>query len=109
MRFKLGRSLNRFRIYKTYFSLFLLYASGIARGSGWQSIGAYVNLGAFYLVGLPVGVVLGFPLRLRGKGLWIGIVAGSIVQSALLALVTGFTNWSKQVCESNNFFSLFLG
>ncbi|CAB4273684.1 unnamed protein product [Prunus armeniaca] len=70
--------------------------SGIARGSGWQSIGAYVNLGAFYLVGLPVGVVLGFPLRLRGKGLWIGIVAGSVVQSALLALITGFTNWSKQ-------------
>ncbi|VVA33680.1 Hypothetical predicted protein [Prunus dulcis] len=74
--------------------------SGIARGSGWQSIGAYVNLGAFYLVGLPVGVVLGFPLRLRGKGLWIGIVAGSIVQSALLALITGFTSWSKQATRA---------
>ncbi|XP_048422401.1 protein DETOXIFICATION 8-like [Pyrus x bretschneideri] len=70
--------------------------SGIARGSGWQHIGAYVNLGAFYLFGLPLGCALGFALGLRGKGLWIGIVAGSAVQSALLALVTCFTNWTKQ-------------
>ncbi|XP_065636923.1 protein DETOXIFICATION 6 isoform X2 [Quercus suber] len=70
--------------------------SGVARGSGWQHIGAYVNLGAFYLVGLPVGAVLGFVLHLRGKGLWIGIIAGSIVQSTLLSLITGFTNWKKQ-------------
>lgn len=70
--------------------------SGVAKGSGWQHIGAYVNLGAFYLVGLPVAVVLGFPLHFRGKGLWIGIVVGSVVQSTLLAFITGFTNWTKQ-------------
>ncbi|KAK9272811.1 hypothetical protein L1049_003189 [Liquidambar formosana] len=70
--------------------------SGVARGSGWQHIGAYANLGAFYLVGLPVAVVLGFVLHLRGKGLWIGIVAGSVVQSSVLSLITGFTDWQKQ-------------
>lgn len=74
--------------------------SGVARGSGWQHIGAYVNLGAFYLVGLPVGIVLGFPLHLRGKGLWIGIVAGSFVQSSLLSLTTVFTNWKKQAIKA---------
>jgi len=46
-----------------------------------------------------VGAVLGFILHLRGKGLWIGIVTGSIVQSTLLSLVTGFTNWKEQVCS----------
>ncbi|ONK67856.1 uncharacterized protein A4U43_C05F4520 [Asparagus officinalis] len=40
--------------------------SGIARGCGWQHIGAYVNLGAFYLFGIPVAVVLGFPLHVGG-------------------------------------------
>lgn len=79
-------------------------ASGVARGSGWQHIGAYVNLGAFYLVGLPVGAVLGFVLHLRVKGLWIGIIAGSIVQSTLLSLITGFTNWKKQVCSPSTYF-----
>ncbi|RVW87747.1 Protein detoxification 10 [Vitis vinifera] len=60
---------------------------------------AYVNLGAFYFVGVPVAVILGFVLRLKGKRLWIGIVAGSVVQAALLFLITGFTNWKKQGVE----------
>lgn len=72
-------------------------ALGVARGSGWQHIGAYINLGAFYVVGLPVGVLLGFVLHLKGKGLWIGVVIGSAMQSTLLSLVTSFTNWEKQV------------
>lgn len=70
--------------------------AGVARGSGWQHIAAYVNLGAYYLVGIPVGVVLCFVLRLRGKGLWIGIVTGSAVQALALAFVTALTNWKKQ-------------
>ncbi|KAI4352153.1 hypothetical protein L6164_006433 [Bauhinia variegata] len=70
--------------------------SGVARGSGWQHVGAYVNLGAFYLVGIPVAAVLGFLAHFRAKGLWIGIVAGSIVQSIFLSIVTALTNWKKQ-------------
>ncbi|XP_015169114.1 protein DETOXIFICATION 8-like isoform X1 [Solanum tuberosum] len=49
--------------------------SGIARGSGWQIIGAYVNLGAFYLVGIPVASLLCFVVNLKAKGLWIGLLA----------------------------------
>ncbi|KAH7533916.1 hypothetical protein FEM48_Zijuj04G0182200 [Ziziphus jujuba var. spinosa] len=74
--------------------------SGVARGSGWQHIGAYINLGAFYMVGLPVGAVLGFIVHLRGKGLWIGIVIGSAVQSILLSIVTAFTSWHKQAVKA---------
>ncbi|XP_017975526.1 PREDICTED: protein DETOXIFICATION 8 isoform X3 [Theobroma cacao] len=74
--------------------------SGVARGTGWQHIGAYVNLGAYYLLGVPVAVVLCFALNLRGKGLWIGILAGSTVQASLLALVTGLTNWQKQASNA---------
>ncbi|XP_027352519.1 protein DETOXIFICATION 14-like [Abrus precatorius] len=70
--------------------------SGVARGSGWQHLGAYVNLGAFYLVGVPVGVLLGFLEHFRAKGLWIGIVTGSIVQTIFLSLITALTNWKKQ-------------
>ncbi|XP_030499344.2 protein DETOXIFICATION 12-like [Cannabis sativa] len=70
--------------------------SGIARGCGWQHIGAFINLGAFYLCGIPIGVILGFWANLRGKGLWIGIQIGSFVQIILLSFVTGCTNWEKQ-------------
>uniref|UniRef100_A0A3Q7EZP3 Protein DETOXIFICATION n=1 Tax=Solanum lycopersicum TaxID=4081 RepID=A0A3Q7EZP3_SOLLC len=74
--------------------------SGVARGSGWQHIGAYVNLGAYYLVGIPAVLLLGFVFHLKGKGLWSGLVAGTTVQCISLSLVTGFTNWEKQAIEA---------
>lgn len=74
---------------------------GVARGSGWQHLGAYVNLGAYYLVGIPVALLLGFVWHLRGLGLWSGLVAGATVQSIMLSLITSLTNWEKQVLYMN--------
>ncbi|KAM3281577.1 protein DETOXIFICATION 14 [Capsicum chacoense] len=70
--------------------------SGVARGCGWQHIGAYVNLSSFYLFGIPIASLLGFWFELRGKGLWIGILCGATLQTILLSVITGFTNWKKQ-------------
>ncbi|KAI8550311.1 hypothetical protein RHMOL_Rhmol06G0095300 [Rhododendron molle] len=33
--------------------------SGVAVGSGWQSWVAYINIGCYYLIGVPVGLLLG--------------------------------------------------
>ena len=35
-------------------------------GSGKQKIGAAVNLGAFYLLGIPMAVLLAFVFHLNG-------------------------------------------
>ncbi|KAI4313854.1 hypothetical protein L6164_026801 [Bauhinia variegata] len=70
--------------------------SGIARGCGWQHLGAYINLGAFYLCGIPVAAALGFWAQMRGKGLWIGVQVGSFVQTLLLSIITSCTNWEEQ-------------
>ncbi|GLJ28024.1 hypothetical protein SUGI_0550280 [Cryptomeria japonica] len=37
--------------------------SGIARGCGWQTFGAYANLGEYHIVGIPVAVLLAFVLH----------------------------------------------
>ncbi|KAL3618968.1 hypothetical protein CASFOL_037196 [Castilleja foliolosa] len=74
--------------------------SGVARGSGWQHIGAYVNLGSYYLVGIPVALLLGFVLHLKGDGLWAGLLAGATVQSFTLSLVTGLTDWPQQARQA---------
>ncbi|POO03296.1 Multi antimicrobial extrusion protein [Trema orientale] len=50
--------------------------SGIARGYGLQKLGAFANLGAYYFVGIPTGAALGFQLDMRGKCLWIRVLAG---------------------------------
>ncbi|XP_019173064.1 PREDICTED: protein DETOXIFICATION 12-like [Ipomoea nil] len=70
--------------------------SGVVRGNGKQHSGAYINLGSFYLVGLPVASILGFAAHLNGKGLWIGLNIGAAVQSILLIIITLFTDWQKQ-------------
>ncbi|XP_008229282.1 PREDICTED: protein DETOXIFICATION 12 [Prunus mume] len=74
--------------------------SGVARGCGMQRIGAYINLGAYYIAGIPVAVVLGFLLHLRGTGLWIGMMTGSSVQALLFILITSFINWPKQATKA---------
>nr|CAB3452971.1 unnamed protein product [Digitaria exilis] len=37
--------------------------SGVAIGSGWQALVAYVNIGSYYLIGVPFGVLLGWGFR----------------------------------------------
>ncbi|GMH20313.1 hypothetical protein Nepgr_022154 [Nepenthes gracilis] len=69
--------------------------SGVARGCGWQHIG-----GAFYLFGIPIAAVLGFWVKLRGRGLWIGIQAGSRLQVALLSTITICIDWEKQAAKA---------
>ncbi|KAG7545128.1 Multi antimicrobial extrusion protein [Arabidopsis suecica] len=43
------------------------FIAGVARGCGWQKIGACVNLGSYYLVGVPLGLLLGFHLHFGGR------------------------------------------
>lgn len=88
---------NSLLLGKHYNTVFLFYSSGVTRGSGWQHAGAYINLGAYYLAGIPVALVLSFVLHLGGKGLWTGLIIGSIMQFVLLFLLTSFTNWQQQV------------
>lgn len=70
---------------------------GVTRGSGWQQTGAYINLGSYYAAGIPIALLLSFVFNFGGKGLWIGLTIGSLVQFALLFLLTSFTNWEHEV------------
>jgi Na+-driven multidrug efflux pump len=38
--------------------------AGVAIGAGWQSLVAFINIGCYYLVGLPLGALFGFKLNL---------------------------------------------
>ncbi|XP_060670533.1 protein DETOXIFICATION 16-like [Ziziphus jujuba] len=77
--------------------------SGNARGCGWQKIGAYVNLGSYYLVGIPSAVLLAFAFHIRGKGLWLGIICAVVVQVLSLFTITIRTNWEQEVTFLSHF------
>ncbi|OMO63528.1 Multi antimicrobial extrusion protein [Corchorus olitorius] len=74
--------------------------SGTVRGCGWQNLGAYINLGSFYLVGLPSAILFTFVFKIGGKGLWIGILCGSSLQAFLLTVITMRTNWELQAAKA---------
>jgi len=42
-------------------------ATGVSVGAGWQSIVAYVNIASYYLIGIPVGLLLNNLLHLDVK------------------------------------------
>ncbi|KAF2311792.1 hypothetical protein GH714_026747 [Hevea brasiliensis] len=54
--------------------------SGVAIGSGWQAVVAYVNLVTYYVIGYLVGIVIGV-----------------ICQTITLIILTSRTNWDAEV------------
>ncbi|GLJ11095.1 hypothetical protein SUGI_0142870 [Cryptomeria japonica] len=64
--------------------------------------GAYANLGAYYMVAIPIAVILAFVLHVGGKGLWLGITCGLFVQTVLLFPITLCIEWEQQVSSSND-------
>ncbi|KAK6925313.1 Multi antimicrobial extrusion protein [Dillenia turbinata] len=70
--------------------------SGVARGCGWQKIGAFVNLGSYYLIGIPSAILLAFFFHIGGKGLWVGIISALVVQLICLSIITIRTDWDQE-------------
>ena len=60
--------------------LFQVVISGILKGSGRQYIGAIVNFVAYYIIGIPLAVVIGFKTHLGVIGIWIGMTIGNFAQ-----------------------------
>nr|CAD1840995.1 unnamed protein product [Ananas comosus var. bracteatus] len=74
--------------------------SGVAVGCGWQQFVAYVNVGCYYIFGVPLGVLLGFKFNLGAKGIWGGMIGGTFMQTLILLWVTFRTDWNKEVQEA---------
>jgi len=76
--------------------------SGVARGCGWQKIGACVNLGAYYLIGIPAAFFFAFVYHLGGMGLWLGIICALVVQMLLLLTITLCSNWEQEALKAKD-------
>ncbi|PUZ72248.1 hypothetical protein GQ55_2G378400 [Panicum hallii var. hallii] len=74
--------------------------SGVAVGCGWQAMVAYINIGCYYFIGIPIGVLLGFKFDFGIKGLWGGMIGGTLIQTLILIWITLRTDWNKEVEEA---------
>lgn len=70
--------------------------SGAARGVGWQKVCSFINLCAYYAVGIPSAAIFAFVLKIGGKGLWLGIICAMVVQILALLVMMLRTNWDKE-------------
>ncbi|GJR83861.1 protein DETOXIFICATION 40 [Tanacetum coccineum] len=71
--------------------------SGVAVGCGWQAYVAYVNIACYYVVGIPLGFLLGFYFDFGVKGIWSGMIGGTGMQTLILLWSTFRTDWNKEV------------
>ncbi|KAF0719353.1 Aste57867_1097 [Aphanomyces stellatus] len=72
-----------------------LVCQGILRAMGLQSIGAYVNCVAYYLVGLPLVALVGFHFRWGVQGAWFGLTAGLGTSMLVYLAIIYRTDWRQ--------------
>lgn len=75
--------------------------SGVAVGSGWQATVAYVNVGTYYLIGVPVGIIIGWIFNYGVLGIWSGMIGGTAVQTLILAYMTIRCDWDKEALKAS--------
>ncbi|XP_042501119.1 protein DETOXIFICATION 27-like [Macadamia integrifolia] len=76
--------------------------SGVAVGSGWQAFVAYINLGSYYIIGVPFGILLGWIFNLGVEGIWIGMICGTGVQTLLLAITIIRCDWDNEARKATS-------
>ncbi|KAJ7751545.1 mate-domain-containing protein [Mycena maculata] len=74
-------------------------AGGILRARGKQGIGALLNLSGYYLVGMPLGLLLTFhpKIELGLRGLWIGLTVSLLYCAAGGGWICAKTDWDEEV------------
>ncbi|KAK4746018.1 hypothetical protein SAY87_012330 [Trapa incisa] len=78
----------------------LQVCGGIMQGTARPWLAMYASLGGFYLVALPLGVVLAFMARLELGGLLVGFFVGTLVCLGLLAVFIAGINWDKEAYKA---------
>jgi multidrug resistance protein, MATE family len=72
-----------------FFDGLQITATGALRGAGNTHAGLIVQLIGYWVVGLPLGVWLGFHQKMGAVGLWLGLCAGLMIAGVALITVWG--------------------
>lgn len=75
-------------------------ACGVLTGSARPKVGANINFGSFYLVGLPVAVFMGFKFKIGFLGLWFGLVAAQASCVCMMLYTLVRTDWKQQATRA---------
>ncbi|KAF9597689.1 hypothetical protein IFM89_021167 [Coptis chinensis] len=76
-------------------------ACGVLTGSARPKVGAKINFTSFYLIGLPLAILLGFQLKVGFVGLWFGLVAAQMSCMCFMVYTIICTDWNYQAKRAN--------
>ncbi|KAL6979671.1 Protein DETOXIFICATION 56 [Sarracenia purpurea var. burkii] len=74
----------------------LTVGGGIVRGTARPWLAMYANLGGFYLLALPLGVILAFKVDLGLGGLLVGFLVGMVSCLILLLVFVARIKWDEE-------------
>ncbi|RWW00507.1 hypothetical protein BHE74_00001029 [Ensete ventricosum] len=74
----------------------LAVCGGIVRGTARPWLGMYASVGGFYLVALPLAVVMGFTAKLGLGGLLLGFLVGTLTSAVLLVVFVACIDWDEE-------------
>ncbi|OAY68070.1 Protein DETOXIFICATION 56 [Ananas comosus] len=77
------------------FNFPIAVCGGMVRGTHRPWLGMYSVVGS-YLVGLPLGIILGFKFGLGLSGLLMGFVVGSFCSAIVLGVVVAHIDWEDE-------------
>ena len=70
-----------------FFDGIQITATGALRGAGQTTAPLYTHLFCYWVIGLPLGVLLGFHFKMGAVGLWLGLLAGLFGAAIVLTTV----------------------
>lgn len=76
-------------------------AMGVLRGTGLATLGAQINLVAYWVIGIPLGLFLTFYPKTQWQlyGLWTGLTVALTFTAISAVIVIYRINWSKMIKE----------
>lgn len=74
--------------------------AGCLRGQGRQKLGSSLNLIAYYIITIPLALVLAFKLDLGMTGLWYGLGFGILLLAVSEAWFVFHSDWTE-IAESS--------
>lgn len=71
-------------------------ACGVLAGTARPKEGVNINLCSFYLVGLPVAVLMAFKFKMGFQGMWFGLLAAQFCCLSMMLYTLIKTDWKHQ-------------
>ncbi|CAG8540497.1 15256_t:CDS:2, partial [Racocetra fulgida] len=66
-------------------------------GLSRQNIGAFLTVPGYFIIGVPIGILVAFNLGFGLQGLWIGSMTSSFTICIILNIIIWRTDWQRQL------------